>query len=428
MTALSRLSKDSSIFLSEPAGAGAAALALDVGQERTNLTNNATYVSESPSARTAATCPREVAIVVNLTNTSSGVILEHGNIGGYGYRIRVNAGAIEVAEVGALRVSVTLPGTAASPRKFLIHWSQRPIGASVISDVYLFNYTTLEWSFGTATHAASAVSATDTLVIGAAFGGASTFSGGVSAFYVVRIGRRHVSGTEASEDFVAETVPPTFTGRRRSPLPTGASNIASEGQFAGPTFLHALAATREADSRTVTALVNVTPRNPYVESNAYAPVRYFRPAFDSPVYHLSTRYLWHAYASPKTNHARVRLHLRAYNAGGGGSIGRIYLRVYSVANLPVGGPGMPPPLVYYKTATLTIAAPTSADGAWQDLGIVRIAKEDSGLTYFCLGLSFNLDAGASLEEAATRLKINAVTIEPFFKDPGDGDIDEKGGL
>jgi hypothetical protein len=178
----------------------------------------------------------------------------------------------------------------------------------------------------------------------------------------------------------------------------------------------------------VTPLVNICPKNPYVETNAYAPARYFRPAWDSSVYHLSTRYLWHAYVSPKTNYARVRLHVRAYNSGGG-SIGTVYLRVYSVAGLPVGGQGMQP-LVYYRTTTLAIAAPTSASGAWQDLGVVRIAKEDSGLTYFCMAFSIGLDAGGPLE-SATRLKVNAVTIEPFFKElenPGNGDIDDKGGL
>ena len=91
-----------------------------------------------------------------------------------------------------------------------------------------------------------------------------------------------------------------MTGRRRTPMLTGPADelmIPNEGQLAGPGFLWALAATQRADTRTVTPLVNVVPVAPYLETYDYAPVRYFKRAPDSTVYHLSLRYLFHAYGT-----------------------------------------------------------------------------------------------------------------------------------
>lgn len=427
MTILSRLSKADTIYLSEPNGAGAAALATDIGQERTSLTNNTTYVSESPSARTAISATREVAIVVDLTNASSGVLLFHGNAGAYGYRVRVNAGAIEVSESALLLVSVTIPDMAAGARACLVSWCQRVENLDVVSELAVCNLVTGAWAFGTTTHAANAVTSTDTLVIGAGFAGSSAFSGGVTAFQTVRISRRFHSTTEQSEDFVAESTPPAFTGRRRTPMLTGPSDellLSAEGQLAGPTYLWALAATRQADTRTVTPLVNVVPRSPYLETSDYQPERYFRTAPDSPVYHMPIRYLFHGYVPRKVNHAWVRIHVSADHVFGGPSISRIYFRGYSLANLAVGQPGIPKPLAWHKTADAVISSPTT--GTWLELGALRLSKEASGLTYFVLAFSFGLDSGATLE-AETAFKVNAITVEPYFGDLGAGgwgDVDE----
>lgn len=426
MTTLSRLSKADTIWLSEPNGAGAAALAVDVGQERTNLTNNTTYVSESPSARTAISAPREVAIVVDLTNASSGVLVFHGNAGGYGYRVRVNSGAIEVSESALLLVSVTIPDMAAGARACLVSWCQRVENLDVVSEVAVCNLVTGAWAFGTATHAAN-TSATDTLVIGAGFAGSSAFSGGVTAFRKVRISRRFHSTTEQSEDFVSESSPPAMTGRRRVPMLTGPSDellISNQGQLAGPSFLWALAATRQADTRTVTPLVNVVPKVPYLETSDYQPERYFRTAPDAAVYHMPLRYLFHAFTAPKTNHAWVRIHVSAHHVFGGPAICRIYFRGYSLANLAVGQPGMPKPLAWHKTADAVISSPTTA--TWLDLGALRLSKETSGLTYLALAFSFNLDAGGPLD-AETAFTVNAITAEPYYGDLGAGgwgDVDE----
>lgn len=412
MTSLSRLSKSSTLFLSEPAGAGSAALAADIGQRRLALKDEGTYVRESSSARTAIGAPREVSIVYYHDDADSGVLLRHGNAVTYGYQVSVAVGGvISVAEAGILRASITI----ANQGKVFLLWSQRVEGTTVIDELSTYFFPDAEWRFASGSHAASAVSATDTLTIGAGFGGASAYSVGITAFDAVRIGQRFVSRTEGAEDFVAETTPPAMTGRRRTPMLTGASDellISNQGQFAGPTYAWALAATRQADSRTVTPLVNVVARSPYFESNAYAPVRYFKKAPDSTLLHMSQRYLFHVpRLDPRMTHARVRVHARIWNAASPGSVCSVYIRGYSMSNVIPDKKQMPAPLVYYRTSTAVITAQSVA-GAWHDLSVVKLAREPSGRSYFALAHSFGLDAGGPLE-GQTSLRIDAITVEPF---------------
>lgn len=125
MTALSKLSKACTTFLSDPQKAGAAALATDISQHRTNLANNTTYVSEAASARTALGFPRSISVVVDATNASSGTLIEHSNVGSPRYQLRISGGAAQARENGVTVVQVILPGMIASARKVLIHWAQR---------------------------------------------------------------------------------------------------------------------------------------------------------------------------------------------------------------------------------------------------------------------------------------------------------------
>lgn len=122
-TTLPVQSKADSAFLCLPAGAGAAACIVDVSEQRTNLTNNTTYCSEANSARTAINTPRTVVVVVDMTTTSSGLLVHHGSAAAvYGYAVDKSAGNIRVSENAVVRVTVAIPGLAASARKVLVHW------------------------------------------------------------------------------------------------------------------------------------------------------------------------------------------------------------------------------------------------------------------------------------------------------------------
>ncbi|HEY0132434.1 MAG TPA: hypothetical protein VGB85_00105 [Nannocystis sp.] len=423
---LSPISKGDLAFLCLPAGAGAAAAVVDVSEQRTSITNNTSYVSETASARTAIAAPRTICVVVDMTSTSSGRLIQHGSgASAYGYAINKTGTSIACAENNLGRITVTVPGLTAVARKVLVHWAQRVEGASVVSECAVYNFFTLEWNFGSAVHAAYAPLATDKLTIGASSTGSSAYSLSMTAFHAVSIGRRFHSTTETSLDFVSTPTPPTMLGRRRTPLPTGVAAslaIVGDGQFAGPQYLMALAATRESDSRLVTPLVNIVVANP--TSEVLAPTaRYKRAAPGAPTYRLSTRWLWCAVPGPKVNAARCRIHVAVTGTGG---VCPIYFRLYSLANLPMGQVN-PPQLVSYFSPTVSIAASTGAAGVVLDLGMVRLARDDAGLTALALALDFNHGGGDAF---ATNVKIRAVSIEPYSADlsgGGFGDVDDKEG-
>lgn len=422
MTDLHRNSKSDTVLLLD---ASLADIFVDHGPDRTNIADQTTYIDESPSARSALTAPRNITIKLRMQTGWSGTLIELGDGGAYSWRISLSGDELSFSELGLLRVRVRVPGLSGVDSTILVSWSQRIESSSVVDDVAIANLDTDEWSFGQATHAATAVDATDTLTVAAQYGGASPYTGEINAVLAVYLGRRFHAVTEVQEDWIVETTPPAMTGRRRTPMLTAPSDellISNQGQFAGPAYLWSLAATRQADSRCVTPLVNIVARYPYSETNAYAPVRYFRKAFDSTLLHMSSRYLEHVpLADPKASHARVRVHARIWNATTPGSVCSVYLRGYSLANIIPEEGKLPGPLVYYTTSTAVITAETSA-GEWRDLGVCKLAREASGRSYFALAHSFGLDAGGAFE-AQTSLRIDAITVEPFYLPAADDAFD-----
>lgn len=422
MTVLSRLSKACSAFLSQPNGSGAAALSTDISQERTNLTNNTTYVDEAMSARTAIDAPRSISIVVDLKSTDLRPLLHLGtDATHYSYRVNIGSGAIQVGEANSTLVSVAVPSLAVTPRKCLIHWGVRPDGANNKSELLIYNFDTSEWAFGSAVHAVNTPSATDTLTIGGSTGGGQLFSGGLTAFHVVRIGRRFVSGTEASEDFVDETSPPAFSGRRRTPLLTSPSSefmFSGPGEFAGPQFFTALAATQAADARGKTALVNVVHTNPATEYNDYAPTNWVFAAPDDDYFHCNLRYAWIA-SQPRVNRARCRIHVETFHTiSPTDPICPLHFRMYCFGSIYGGmGPAINFPFTKYRHTPdhTPLATQTGDPGVWIELGDLPLLKG----ALFALAYSFNEDEGDPLEDL-TAFKIKAVTIEPYFEDTGDG--------
>lgn len=427
MTVFSRLSKACTTFLCEPDGGGAAALLVDISQERTNLTNNTTWVSEASSARNAIDAPRSISIVVDMMSTDSRPMLELGNNTTYSYRIDLSGGLVRAREAGSTVISVAPLGLDGTARKVLIHWAQRPDGASVRSELTVYNFTTDQWAFATATHAATPAVVTDTLTLGSSFNGSSKYTGGLTAFHKVRIGRRFVSSTEAREDFVEETTPPTMTARRRTPIITGDSaelQIADAGCFAGPSYYLAMAATKAADSRGRSAIVNLVHRNPAIEYNTYSPENFILDAPGDGNFHLNMRYLWNG-GTRRVNYAWCRIHVHAYNVGGPGDICPIKFRMYQLGKTlredkPYGFIDIPIS-AYRRTADTVktqVTEETGSPGVWVELGALRL----DGAPVFGLGYTFNNDEGDSLE-GETAFKILAVQIVPYFVPQNDGEDD-----
>lgn len=405
------------MYLCEPRGTGSD-IETDLSQERTNLSVGA-YYSESPSPRTALGCPREISVEINIDELDSGVIISHGTAIDNGYQIEVSGGNIFCSEAGLLRVRAEIPSLG-SGAHCLIVWTKRDnliTFSGAVSELLIYNYATLEYAFATAAHGYTYPSAAATLTLCCAFGGASPLD--PTNLEMVRIGRRAVSTTESKEDHVAQSSAPAITGRHRVPM--GVPKLSDEGSLAGPDYLLALAATRQADTRCVTALVNEVIGNPFQETNSYSPAWWFRLAPGSSVFHMCLRHIYPVVCAPKTNYANVRIHVSTLNAISP-SICTIYFRMYSLAHLPVGQEDTPPPLKVYRTADATINVKTSV-GQVIDLGPLKLAKEPDGSTDLILAWSFGLDSGSAFE-SSTGFKVNAVTVEPYYLEPDNGDIDD----
>lgn len=397
-------------------------LFVDHSEQRTNLDDNTTYISETTSARAAIGAPRNVAIIIDMGSDDAGIVLQLGTVAVYSYRLTVASDCVVTAwEAGAAVASVAMPEPGKSAVRALIHWSTRVEGSSVVSELAVYNFDAGLWAFTAATHAAATPDPAHHLTIGAGASGASTYGGGIGAIHAVHIGRRFHATTEASEDWVLESTPPTFDGRDRSPLATGPADelaIAGEGSFAGPSLLWAGAATRQATARGVGPLVNARPRTPATEYNTSYPARFYRATPDGAAgWQWCVRYLWHGYLSPQVGVARVRAHLRCFDVFGGEAISPLRFRAFSVADL------LSPGLTYQRGPIVSVTAP--AEG-WSDLGVVRLERDAAGLSYFVL--AFKLDA--TEDEGAiysSTWQLNALTVEPYSKSLAGGGVGDAEG-
>lgn len=418
MTALHQNSKSDTILLLDAVSSD---IFVDLGPARTDLTDQTTYIEETPSARAAVDAPRNITIKVNMQTGWSGVLIELGRgKGNHSYRIRMDTDALLFSEETLLRASVAVPGLTGSNRVVLVNWSQRIEGSNVVDEIAVGNLTTGAWAFATSTHAGLTPDVTDRFTVAAALGGADPYTGEVGAFLAVHIGRRFHSHTEASEDWDALSTAPSFDGRGMAPRltsPAAELGIANDGALAGPSYLIAGAATRQAARRGVGSLVNLMINTPNAEAPTASPVRFYRATPDKVTgWQWSIRYLWHGWLGMKVNVAQVRIHVSTYDTIGDATISPIRFRAYSIAGLPVNkGPEV---LTYYRTPLASVTTKDN-DGAWVDLDIVRLARDHKNRTYFALGfyIDANVKEGVTF---ATEWELNAITVDPYSKDLSGG--------
>ncbi len=400
---------------------------VDHGPERTNLSDNTTYISEANSARCAMYVPRNITLKLTMRTGVSGVLAQLGNGGTYSWRVSTSGGEIFVAEFGVLLARVVVPGLAVGSRTILISWSQRLDDSDVVSDLLVYNYTTAEWATARAVHAEYNAVPTDTLTIAAGLGGSSPYTDEIGAFLAVHIGGRNRTAAETKEDWVAESVAPAFVGRDRFPVVTGNAAIATESHLAGPALLVAGAATRQAAHRNIGGFVNVVNHSPCIEEFTASPVHFYRPAPNATTGTMfCLRYLWHGYLSPKCNVAQVRAHITVFDSMTfGPDISPLSFRIYSIAHLNVGQEN--PKTLTYRRGPIVTFTSASPDGEWIDLGVLPLEREPSGLSY--VALAFRVAAlPAEGDDFITAWNLNTLTVDPFSQDLDPGGLDKKQGI
>lgn len=418
-TAISRLSKPDTLYLAEPDGAGAAALATDLSEARVNITNGTTFAYENSSARTAVDAPRAIEVVVDIASTDSGVLVQHGNAGTYGYRLRFGGtGQIEAAQNGVLVAQVEPPSLSKSTQRYAIGWSTFEIPGGVRHELTAYCVDTDVWDFAFSETTASTTSTSDTLSIGAAAGGGSAFSGGAAAFHKVRISSRHHSQVEVREDFVAQRTPPAVTEARRAPplvLDRSSLLVADDGAFIGPAQLMAGASFRDSERRLIGSLVNMRTAAPMLISNTYS-APWWRLAPGETTYRMCISYLWLSPVPPTCNRARVRIFVRQGCTGYAESV-PFKWRAYSISGLPLANANDEPPMqvLAYRTATVSLEAQHAVGGGeWVDLGALKLARDAFGLTFIALGV--NIDDDAPSEQAdLSYAYVSAFIADPYFE-------------
>src|SRR5688572_16974325 len=246
----------------------------DYSQYRTSLTDQGTYLEDDTLDRTAFVSPREITLVWDIQSGDSGTLIEMGNAGSFSYRITKSGSNILCRENGLTRIQATLPSIlVGTDTKYLIHWSCYPFSTGTRSELMLHNYTSGETVIAQATHVAGTITPGDILTVGGTNGGGSLFTGGLD-FHYVRVGRRFHSTSEAREDWITETTPPSVTQVRRDAaiVPNRATvGIAADNELVGPALMWTGWAFLQADRRLQGPLVNTRVPSPLQVEFDYQP-------------------------------------------------------------------------------------------------------------------------------------------------------------
>jgi hypothetical protein len=395
-------------------------LGVDHSQYETDLNNAGSYFDESPSARTAIAAPREVTVVFQFnTVAGSGTLVDHSGGGVVDYRVELVGSSFRCIEGASTRASMALPGATTTTQTYLAQWSQFPEGTQVRSELAIYNFDTNAWVFATpSTHsAAAAPDPNRRLAVKARADGSNVFP---QAIEKVRIGCRYHSQTEAMEDWVSATPTPSVGAAQRcegTPVDRS-TEIGGHGAFAGPAVIATGRATKQASRRLLSPLVNRQVASPLVLQSTYVPDEWHRVAWGATTSRLVLALLFRRPVPPVVRYAWVRVHVLQYTVGAG--VVPVYLRGYSFNRIPgLFTDGDQPTVFHTAETSINTNHTSSGAGEWLTLGLLPVARDSEGFSYFCISYDFNHDV-ADANLANTRLQIRAVTIEPYPSDSNDG--------
>lgn len=413
------------------AGSG---LDVDVSQWRTNLSNHTTYHT-SGDARLAPRSPREISVVVKIATSNNRIILNWGNVAGTSYMYRVSVatggtGNVIFGHNGANLLTLTPPGVNGTAKSYLVHWSTDYdfFAGTYYSEMAICNIVSNTWEIARVTHSQpQAVAVGDQFNLLGIGAGSTLFTGGLAAVEAVRIGCRWHSVVEGSEDWVAENPPPDLTGIvpevelapssssffSADPADDVADTLLDEETFAGPIEYSANINATAHRRRLYSPLLNISPGSPPLYNDSFFPSNMWRQVASSGLHDDLYFTVGHTYWRPTLKRAlygRVRVHAQTYLEAGapGGSAVSVYLCMFAMASkpgkkVPAKTPGTASQIVH-----LTTDHSDTGTGQWYDLGTMFVSAKEGG-TWLALGVGYGSGTGHSY----IRLKVKAITVEPF---------------
>jgi len=410
---LHRNSKADTRFLCDRDGGGAADLATDISQWRTDLTNSTTYLT-STDTRLAVRSPREISVVISIASANSRTILNWGNTAGtvYIYRLGFSGGVVQFGHNNATLATLAPPNLAVAARSYLIHYSTDydVRAATYYSDMAVCDLATGTWITTRATHSQpNAAVASQQFNISGYGAGSNLFTGGLTAYSFVRVGCRFHTTTEAKEDWYAQSSAPSVTGVQpdvelapsstsfftADPVEDVSDAILDADTFAGPAEFAGTLNAWAGRKRLYSPIVNLVPRAPDTLDNTYSSTGMFAVG----LFYSSIGLLWRTQLPYLCDRVWVRVHVQAWIAAGapGGTTVSLQLAAYRAKKLGgaliQGG----------NSSTITDNHTSSGTGQWYDF----VAFLSSGV--FVLAYKFGTGTGASY----LRAKIKGVTIEPY---------------
>lgn len=425
-----RKSKADTVFLADIA---TSTLPTDLSQYQVNLTDNTTYLT-STAARLKLRSPRELAVVVDINNAHTGIIMQHGATTGVAptWRISASAGSIAFVQGVTTLATIALPSVGAIAATYLIHWSTTydEVAGTWASEFALCRTASAAWAIERVTHAQPPAAAVgDQLNVIGYGAGVTPFTGGIGNIRQIRLGARWHTTIEAQEDWVAESAAPVVTGYQPqvelAPVAVGdfyavdqtdevADAVLDEGTYAGPAEWLAALHAGESRQRLYSPLLNVKMNAPPTLQDTYLPSNWHRVEPNSffGLHRYSVAHLWLCPVPRSVNghvFARVRVHVQVWIAAGAPFGTTALLSMRAVSNKTVA----PQSITGHPVATCTTNHTSTGVGEWVAFAEFPLIVGDRR-TYIMLGYWFGdvLDTGVTYRRA----KIKAINVEIFTKD------------
>jgi len=297
---------------------------------------------------------------------------------------------------------------ASTQEEFVVCWATEPnpetTGASDAyrSELQIWNVTTGEHEHTSFTHAAFQSSPSGQMIVGAiSTTGSIDYDGLISEF---RVSKAFHSAVESYETFIDDTAAPTLLGEERIefPMPDRPSGWGDAGEFAGPIYAMAARAVQHSDLLLVGPILNEQ-----IKATAFFDSSSSQWLIDDPQgsgQELFGGLLWYRPVPLTVNRLHVRLHVQTYPDSSALSYP---MRVWSMSQP---GPRYRPPTSpqtfarFYAPVTIPARddGSTSLGGEWEDLGLMRVARDRIGWTY--IAVSWDLPAGQNM-------RVRAITVD-----------------
>lgn len=450
MPAYHRLSKPDTRLLLVRNGGGAAALAVDQGQYQTSLSNNTTYLT-STSDTFALRGPRAIQVVCKVATTTTGIVLNFGNVAGtvYNYRIELAgaSGLVRFHHNSATNLAtLTLPNLTGTAALYLIHWSTfySVLETSWVSEFAVCD-TLGNWVIDRKTHAQPiAYAAGHQLNVSGYGANVTPYSIGLTGYEFVRLSEAFQSTTLAKEDFISESSAPTVQGGvppldliplseksftdLESTDPVNLVMLTSgkpagggftTGSFAGPAEMVGVVSAVSNRQRNWSRILDVKHPNAPTLQNTYLPANLYAMIAPPPgllTYRIGLNHLYCRpvpYGVTTMLRGRVRVQAQTWILAGapGGTTVDVRFHFFSWDKRPAPDPTYMPVAASSSTATSTSNHGSSGVGEWFDLGWTTIFSNDQGFTYLGLAHYFGVGTGNTF----LRCRIKAITVDLYEK-------------